>query len=283
MSNIVVERQLELERPVMVMAFRGWNDAGDAASTAADFMHETWGARRFAHVDPEEFYDFQMSRPTVQLVDGTTRNIEWPQNVFSHAKVSGRDVVLFTGIEPNMRWKTFAHEVVDMGRQIGVRKLVTLGAFLADVAHTRSVPIVGSASSPEEAEKLGLMPSRYEGPTGIVGIVQDTANRSGLPSVSFWAAVPHYVSSGENPKAAMALVERFASFMEVHVDLSELAPAAQAWEDSVTQQVRQNEALIDYIRGLEEAGDQDDFEPSAEGLAEEIEKFLEQRDGGEVS
>jgi len=280
-NHIVLEQQLDLDKPVVVAAFSGWNDAGDAASTAATFMRDTWNARRFAHLDPEEFYDFQVNRPIVQLVDGTTRNIEWPQNVFWHARVNDRDVVLFTGIEPNLRWKTFAHEIVDLARQLGAPKLVTLGAFLADVAHTRDVPVVGAASSPEEAERLGLSPSRYEGPTGIVGVVQDTANRSGLPSVSFWAAVPHYVSSGENPKAAMALVRRFASFIDVGVDLTEMEPAAQAWEDSVTQQVHQNEALIEYIRGLEEAGDEEGFEPSAEGLAEEIERYLEQNGGPE--
>lgn len=270
-----------MQHPLMVIAFRGWNDAGEAASAATGFMVETWQAQRFAHIDPEEFYDFQVTRPIVDLDDGTTRRIEWPQNVFWHANIDGRDIILFLGIEPNLRWKTFSHQMVGVAREFGAIKLVTLGAFLADVAHTREVPVVGSASNPEEAGSLGLSGSRYEGPTGIVGVTHELANRTGLPSVSFWAAVPHYVSAGENPKAALALVKRFIALTDLSLDVSELEPQAQAWEDSVTEQVRQNETLADYIHGLEESGEDPDLElnPSAEGLAEEIERFLEQRGG----
>lgn len=281
MDNIVVESRPQMDRPIMVVAFRGWNDAGDAASTAADFMVETWGARRFAHIDPEEFYDFQVTRPTVGLESGTTRKIEWPENAFWHARVNGRDVVLFVGIEPNLRWKTFSHQMVGVAKEFGATKLITLGAFLADVPHTRKVPVVGSAGNPEEAETLGLAGSSYEGPTGIVGVVHELAIRSSLPSVSFWAAVPHYVPSGENPKAALALAKRFCSFAELTLDVSELEPQAQAWEDSVSEQVRENEALTDYIQGLEESGNDLELELSSgvDGLAEEIEKFLEQGGG----
>ena len=279
MEHIVLEQHPELDRPTIVMAFRGWNDAGDAASGAAEYLREKFDARRFAYMDPEEFYDFQVVRPVVELVDGTTRHIVWPQNAFWHACVGEHDVVLFIGTEPNMRWKTFTHEVIALGRELGARRLVTLGAFLADVAHTRDVPIVGTAGSPEEAESLALAPSRYQGPTGIVGVMQDIANRTGLPSVSFWAAVPHYVSSGENPKAAMALVRRLASFIEAEIDVEDLRPAAQAWEDAVSEQIGRNEALVEYVRGLEEANDQTDFTPSSGSLADEVERFLEQRDG----
>lgn len=264
----------------MVMSFRGWNDAGDAASSATAFMADLWDARRFAHVDPEDFYDFQVARPVVQLVEGTTRRIDWPENVFSRARVGEADVVLFQGIEPNLRWKTFSHEVIALGRELGARKLVTLGAFLADVPHTRAVPVVGSASTSEEAADLGLAPSRYEGPTGIVGVIHDIANRAGLPSVSFWAAVPHYVPSGENPKAALALLRRFAEYIDVEVDVSDLEPEAQAWEDSVTEQVRENEDLVEYVRGLEGSG-AGSVEPNGEELADEIERFLERRNGGD--
>ena len=200
-------------------------------------------------------------------------------------KASGADacpLILLQGIEPNLRWKTFSHEIVALGKELGARKLVTLGAFLADVPHTRAVPVVGSASNPDEAEDLGLAPSRYEGPTGIVGVMHDIANRGGLPSVSFWAAVPHYVPSGENPKAAIALLRRFAAYINVDLDVSELEPEAQAWEDSVTDQVRDNEDLVDYIRGLEES-DEPGVEPNGEDLANEIERFLERRNGGDAS
>jgi len=281
-DHIVVEQLPELDRPVIVTSFRGWNDAGDAASTATEFMSALWGARRFAHVDPEDFYDFQTTRPLVQLVEGTTRRIEWPENVFSYARVDGADVVILQGIEPNLRWKTFAHEVVALGRELGARKLVTLGAFLANVPHTRAVPVVGSAGNPEEAADLDLQPSSYEGPTGIVGVVHDVANRAGLPSVSFWAAVPHYVPSGENPKAALALLRRFAAHMDVELDVSELEPEAQAWEDSVTAQAKENEDLADYIRSLEESGETG-VEPNGEDLATEIERFLKQRNGEEAT
>lgn len=265
----------------MVTSFRGWNDAGDAASSATDFMTALWDARRFAHVDPEDFYDFQATRPVVQLVEGTTRRLDWPENVFSYARVGGVDVIILQGIEPNLRWKTFSHEVIALGRELGARKLITLGAFLANVPHTRAVPVVGSAGNSEEAADLDLSPSRYEGPTGIVGVIHDIANRTGLPSVSFWAAVPHYVPSGENPKAAIALLRRFAAYIDVDVDVSELEPEAQAWEDSVTEQVRDNEDLVDYIRGLEES-DEAGVEPNGEDLANEIERFLEQRNGGDA-
>jgi predicted ATP-grasp superfamily ATP-dependent carboligase len=278
MGHIVVEQLPVMERPVMVMSFRGWNDAGDAASSATDFMAASWDARRFAHVDPEEFYDFQATRPVAQLVEGTTRRIDWPENVFSYARVGGVDIVLFQGIEPNLRWMTFSREIIALGRELGARRLVTLGAFLADVPHTRAVPVVGSAGNAEEATDLGLSPSRYEGPTGIVGVIHDIANRTGLPSVSFWAGVPHYAPSGENPKAAVALLRRFSAYIDVDIDVSELEPEAQAWEDSVTEQVRQNEDLAEYIRSLEESGD-GGVEPNGEELADEIERFLERRNG----
>lgn len=282
MDHIILEQAPELEDPALVVAFRGWNDAGDAASVALETLRTQWHARRFAHIDPEEFYDFQVTRPMVELIEGTTRRIDWPQLTFSHVRVGGRDVVLALGTEPNLKWKTYAREVIGFARDLGVRRIITLGAFLADVAHTREVPIVGTAPSPDEAERLGLAPSRYQGPTGIVGVLADTANRTGLPTVSLWAASPHYVSSSENPKAALALIERIGQLLEVTVDVSDLVPAAQAWEDSIDEQVRQNQALVDYISGLEEADDElvAMEETDADGLAEEIERFLEQRGDG---
>jgi len=279
-----MEQDPDLDAPVLVMAFRGWNDAGDAASGAVEYLREQWHGRRFAHLDPEEFYDFQVTRPTVELIEGTTRRIDWPQLTFWHARVEDRDIVLGLGTEPNLKWKTFTHEIVSFARELGVTRAVTLGAFLADVAHTREVPVVGTAPSPEESKRLGLAPSRYQGPTGIVGVVADLANRTALPTVSLWAASPHYVSSSENPKAALALVERLGSLLEVTIDLSDLMPAAQAWEDSIDEQVRQNEALVDYISGLEEADDElGAMDSDGDGLAEEIERFLEQRGGAEGS
>jgi len=272
---IVFSSHPTLERPILVTAFRGWNDAGESASAAATFLKERWKATMFARLDPEEFFDFQVTRPVVKLVDGVSRVIEWPPNEFHHARVGGRDVVLFIGGEPNVRWRTFATAIVDMGRNLGAERLVTLGAFLADVAHTREVPVVGSAPDPEEAARLDLATSRYEGPTGIVGVVHDLSNRAGLPSVSFWAAVPHYVPAGVNPKAVLALVSRVGSFLDVPVDAEELSPAVTEWEQRVTELVEENETLSEYVRRLEEvAGVPPTPNVSGESLAAEVERFL---------
>ena len=278
-DHIVFEQHPPVDHPAMLMAFRGWNDAGEAASGALDWIKHQLNAHRFARVDPEEFFDFQVARPTVQLEEGTTRKIDWPANEFHYAKAGRRDIVIFTGIEPNLKWRTFATAVIGVAREVGAERLVTLGAFLADVPHTREVPVVGSAGSAEEAERLGMSPSRYEGPTGIVGVTHDMANRSGLPSISFWAAVPHYIPAGVNPKATLALVERLAQFLEVDVDIGDLRPAAETWEQSISKQVEENEALSGYVQRLEEAG-AEDFnltDQSGDDIAAEIERFLEER------
>jgi predicted ATP-grasp superfamily ATP-dependent carboligase len=271
-----------MDRPILLTAFRGWNDAGESATAAATFLKDAWDATVFARIDPEEFFDFQVTRPVVRLVDGVSRVIEWPACEFHHAKVAGRDVVVFIGGEPNVRWRTFATAIVDMGRSLSCERLITLGAFLADVAHTRPVPVVGSAATPEEARRLNLATSRYEGPTGIVGVLHDLSNRAGLPSVSFWAAVPHYVPAGVNPKAALSLVDRVASFLQLQVSLDEILPAVTAWEQRVTELVGENEALAEYVRRLEEATTEEPPMPmvSGESLAAELERFLRERDGG---
>jgi proteasome assembly chaperone (PAC2) family protein len=281
-EHIVADRLPGLDSPTVVLAFRGWNDGGEAASGAADFVKHQWNAERFASLDPEEFFDFQVTRPVVTLEAGTTRRIRWPANEFHHARVDDKDVVVFVGTEPNVKWRTFATAILGFGKELGAAKLVTLGAFLADVPHTRPVPVVGSASSTEEAEALGLTPSQYEGPTGIVGVMHDLANRSGLSSVSFWAAVPHYLPAGVNPKATLALVDRLASYIDVTVDTGDLRSAATAWQENVDEQVRENETLSGYVQRLEEA-ERQQFNitepPSGDRLAEEIERFLKERSG----
>jgi proteasome assembly chaperone (PAC2) family protein len=277
---VVFSSRPEMERPVLVTAFRGWNDAGEAASTAAGFLKDAWDAEPFAILDPEEFFDFQVARPTVRLAEGVSRVIEWPECEFSHARVGGRDVVVFTGIEPNVRWRTFGNAIVEVGRSLGAERLITVGAFLADVPHTRPVPVVGSASTAEEAEELGLQMSRYEGPTGIVGVLHDLSNRGGLPSVSFWAAVPHYVQAGVNPRATLALVERLSEFLEISVDLESLAPAIATWERQVNDIVAENDTLAEYVRRLEEAAGEEPPVPSGESLAAEVEEFLREHGGG---
>ena len=193
-----------LRRPVLISAFRGWNDGGQAATLAASTLVRAWGAERFAEIDPEGFVDFQSTRPTVSLADGITRRIEWPENIFHAGAIAGtdRDAVILLGVEPNYRWRAFNEIVTDLARELRVELVVTLGALLADVPHTRPAPVTGSASDASLVEELGLQPSRYEGPTGIVGVLHDACRQAGIPSVSLWSAVPHYVSLAPSPRAA---------------------------------------------------------------------------------
>src|SRR6266511_610462 len=211
-----------LTRPVLISAFRGWNDGGQGASLAGGYLAKSWDAERFAEIDPEEFFDFQATRPHVSLVEGMTRRIDWPENAFYHAPLPGtdRDAVLLLGIEPNLRWRTFASLVLDLAQELGVEIFVSLGALLADVPHTRPAPVTGSASDPELVASLGLQQSRYQGPTGIVGVLHDAFRIGGIPSASLWAAVPHYVSLTPSPRAAYALAERLADLLGGTIDVS---------------------------------------------------------------
>src|SRR5579885_2864148 len=229
MSELNVALTPGLRRPVLVAAFRGWNDGGQGASLGAAYLAKQWGAARFAEIEPEGFFDFQSVRPHVSLVDGETRKIDWPDNGFFHASIPGadRDAILLLGIEPNLRWRTFTGLVLDVARAHGVEMLVTFGSLLADVPHTRPAPVTASATDPQLIEQLGLEASRYEGPTGIVGILHDAAREAGISSVSLWAAVPHYVSLAPSPRAALALVRRFGELMRIDVDLRELEQAAE--------------------------------------------------------
>jgi proteasome assembly chaperone (PAC2) family protein len=278
----MVERP-ELERPVLVAAFRGWNDGAQGATLALGFLAQAWAAERFADVDPEEFFDFQVTRPHVALVDGVTRRVDWPETAFYHAPLpgAGRDVVLLLGIEPNMRWRTFTETIVETAKQLGVELVVTLGALLADVPHTRSAPVTGSATDPALVAELGLGASRYEGPTGIVGVLHDACRAQQIPSASLWAAVPHYASLAASPKAALALCDRFASLVGADVELAELERAAEAYEAQVSEAVNENEETADYVRGLEERrdalGDELDL-PSGDTLAAELTRFLREHE-----
>ena len=198
------ERPTTLERPVLIGAFRGWNDGGQAATLAAGYLARLWGARKFAEIDPELFVDFQATRPMVSLEDGRTRKIEWPENTFYRARIpeANRDAILLVGVEPNYRWRTFSELITELASDLGVELAVTLGALVADVPHTRPAPVTGAATDPQLVDELGLQLSRYEGPTGIVGVLLDSCRRAGIPSVSLWAAVPHYVQLAPNPPAA---------------------------------------------------------------------------------
>src|SRR6266542_4160752 len=246
MDHVTFLNRPKLERPPLICAFKGWNDGGEAASIALRYLRERWDAETFATVDPEEFYDFQVTRPTVRLEEGVSRVIEWPKAEFAAASVGGRDVALFGATEPNVRWRTFTGAVLATAKEIRSSMLVTLGAFLTDVPHSRPVPVVGSAVDEETAGRLGLARSQYEGPTGIVGVLHDASNRAGLPSVILWPAVPHYLPSAPNPKAALALVERAGALLEMTADTAPLAAAAAEWEREVGQLVEGSEELGEY-------------------------------------
>jgi proteasome assembly chaperone (PAC2) family protein len=268
---------------VLVAAFRGWNDGAQGASLAASFLAQSWGAERFADIDPEEFYDFQAVRPHVRLEDGVTRTIDWPENVFYSAEVADadRDAVILLGIEPNTRWRAFTEEITGLATNLGVELVVTLGALLADVPHTRPAPVTGSASDPVLVEELGFASSRYEGPAGIVGVLHYACRTAGLPSASLWAAVPHYVSLAASPKAALALSERLAALLDTTLDLSDLERAAEAYELQVTAAVAQDEETEAYVHELETRRDALGEEldvPSGDSLAAELTRFLKEHE-----
>src|SRR5665213_3179535 len=219
-EELQIDERPTLEHPVLIAAFRGWNDGGQGASLAGAYLAQAWAAQRFAQIDAENFYDFQATRPMVSLVDGEQRQVDWPENTFLHAPLpgAGRDAVILLGVEPNLRWRTFCGHVTGLARELNVELVITLGSLLADVPHTRPAPVTGSATDPELIERLGLQASRYEGPTGIVGVLHDACNEAGIASASLWAAVPHYVSLTPSPRAAKALVDRLADLLDADVD-----------------------------------------------------------------
>ena len=271
-----------LTDPVLVAAFEGWNDAGDAATGAVEHLEQVWEARTVAEVDPDDYYDFQVNRPMVSLVDGTTRRIAWPTTRFSVCRPPGaaRDVVLVRGLEPNMRWRGFCEELLAVTTQLEAHTVVTLGALLADSPHTRPVPVSGTASDPRTAAALGLEPSRYEGPTGIVGVFQDACAGAGLHSLSFWAAVPHYVAQPPCPKATIALLRRVEDMLDIAVPLDDLPDRARAWERQVDELAAEDSDIAEYIAALEEREPATDLpEASGEAIAKEFERYL--RRGGD--
>jgi len=267
----------------MVAAFRGWNDGGQGASLGAAYLAKQWDAARFAEIEPEGFFDFQAVRPHVSLVEGETRKVDWPDNAFFHASIPGmdRDAVILLGIEPNLRWKTFSALVLSLAQELDVELLVTLGSLLADVPHTRPAPVTASATDPALVAELGLEASRYEGPTGIVGIVHDHAKAAGIASVSLWAAVPHYVSLAPSPRAALALVRRFGELMRIDVDVRELERAADEYAEQVSEAVSTDAETAAYVEELEQRVDalapEGDL-PSGDTLAAELTRFLRERE-----
>ena len=281
-EELRISSRPSLERPTLIAAFRGWNDGGQGASLAAGYLAKLWGAERFAEVDPENFFDFQATRPHVTLEEGVTRRLDWPATVFYHGRPPGldHDVVLLLGIEPNLRWRTFTDIVAGYAKELRTELVVTLGALLADVPHTRSCPVTGTASDEQLVERLGLSASRYEGPTGVVGVLHDACRRLDLPSVSLWAAVPHYVSLTPSPRAALALCERLGDLLGTRIDTEELEEASAAYVDQVSEAVSSDPDTATYVEELEARADEISEEnvPSGEALAAELTRFLRDRD-----
>jgi predicted ATP-grasp superfamily ATP-dependent carboligase len=285
MQPLIWDRRPDgLRAPAMVCAFQGWNDAGDAASSAVSFLASALGARRFARIDSEEFYDFQANRPCVQFNDANKREIIWPTvEVFeAPAPRAPRDLVLVQGVEPSMRWRAFSSHIVDLAEALGVQVVVSLGALLGDVPHTRPVAMTGYSSDPSLVDRLGLQTSTYEGPTGIVGVLHSVCTEAGLPSASLWAGVPHYVAAAANPKAALALIRRVEGLIGVSVDVSNLESAAADYERQVGLAVQSDPDIQAFVERLEQAAESEEEQsaedvPSGDILAREFQRFLRQR------
>jgi proteasome assembly chaperone (PAC2) family protein len=285
-----IERRPQLERPVLIAGFTGWNDAAEAASLALSTIGEASGAERFGNFDGEEFYDYQTVRPQIKLIEGVTRTIEWPENDLSAttarvASLGSRGAVLLSGPEPNFRWRAFSQAVVDLAREMDVRLVITLGALLADVPHSRPVSVAANAQDPSLVENLGLSPSHYEGPTGITGVLHRYCAEKGLPSVSFWASVPHYLPSVPSAPAALSLLQSLSSLLGgTGFDTAQLERTSEDYQRQVSAAVAQDPDLTSYVHTLEERYDSQAESgirnlPSGDELASELERFL--RDKGE--
>ncbi|MFN8038666.1 MAG: PAC2 family protein [Acidimicrobiales bacterium] len=267
-----------LHRPVLVAAFEGWNDAGSAASTAIGHLEEHWDAEPFAEIDPEEFFDFSSTRPEVQFSEVGSREIIWPDNRFSAASdVDGKglDVITLNGVEPQLRWRTFVEQVVTVVQRYDVQLVLTLGALLADVPHSRPVSVFGATDDEHLLDEHDLVPSQYEGPTGIVGVLHAACGTQGIPSASLWAAVPTYLPNAPSPKAALALVRKAEALLHVEVPAGDLESASRAYERQVDEAVAGDDETAAYVTRLEESFDEEATDlGSGDELIEEVERFL---------
>jgi proteasome assembly chaperone (PAC2) family protein len=285
-AEIEFEGWPELTDAVLVAAFEGWNDAGDAATGSIEHLELVWDSQPLMAIDPDEYYDFQVNRPTVSMVDGVTRRVSWPTTRLSVCRPPGAafDLVLVRGIEPNMRWRAFCDELLDVIRALDVRVVVTLGALLSDTPHTRPTSVTGTSYDQASAVKYGLEKSRYEGPTGIVGVLQDACVAAGIPAISFWAGVPHYVSQPPNPKATIALLHSVEEVLDVPVPLAELPQQADEWQKLVDEMAAEDDEVTEYIRNLEQRDDEIDRgemgATSGDAIAREFERYLRRRDRG---
>jgi len=271
-----------LRNPVAIAAFEGWNDAADSSTAAVEHLEQVWTSRPVTALDPEDFYDFQVNRPIVSMAEGETRNIEWPTTRFSVATPPGteRDVLLIRGIEPSMRWRTFCGEILELCHSLEVNRVVLLGALLADVPYTRPLPISGSAANRDAAERFNLTPTRYDGPTGIVGVLHEACTRAELDALSFWVHVPHYANNPPCPKATLALLHRVEDVLDLPVPMMDLAEESAEWEERLRAAAEQDAELAEYVRELEERVGDEGLQPlSGDEIAQEFERYLRRRGG----
>ena len=274
----------QLRSPVMVIAFSGWNDAGEAATGAASHLLGCWTEPQYdvlpeliAEVDPEEFYDFQVNRPTVFVDDSSVRSLTWPgTSVFALATPSlPHDFIVVKGVEPSMKWKTFTSDLLDLADDCEVDLIISMGAMLADTPHSRPITVSGSGAHPDIAKRLGVEISRYEGPTGILGVIQDSCLRRGIDAISLWAAIPHYASNSPSPKASLALINALEDFLEISIPQGSLPAEAHEWENEVTALAKEDSDVAEYVKALEESKDAVDIpEATGESIARELERFL---------
>ena len=273
-----------LRNPVMIMAFSGWNDAAEAASGAVEHLLSGWGDRNdevvpelIADVESEEFYDFQVNRPVVSIDESEIRSITWPTTQIFGLSIPTmpRDLVVVTGVEPSMRWKSFTSELLDLADDLEVSLIVTLGSLLADTPHTRPITVTGTGAHPSIATRLGVSVSKYEGPTGILGVIQDGCMRRGIDAISLWAAVPHYASNAPSPKATLALINTLEDFLDISIPLSDLEENADAWEKEVNDLAAEDTEVAEYVKALEESKDAAELpDVSGDSIAKEFERYL---------
>ncbi|MEN9292260.1 MAG: hypothetical protein RL288_56 [Actinomycetota bacterium] len=273
----ITESVFPLRNPIMIASFEGWNDAGESASGALMHLLTAWNHQEIGRLDPEAYYDFQVNRPFIRIDETVVREIVWPNTILYAASTPhlSNDFLIVKGIEPSMRWSTFANEILDIADDYEVNTVITLGALLADTPHSRPITVTASGAHPDIAKKLGVEVSKYEGPTGIIGVLQDASYRRGLDAVSFWAAVPHYVSTPPSPKASLALINALEDFLEISISQGDLPNRAVAWEKQVDQMASDDAEIGDYVKQLESSKDALDI-PSATGesIAREVERFL---------
>jgi len=273
-----------LREPIMIVAFSGWNDAAEAASGAAEHLLSGWRDKNddvipelIAEVESEDYYDFQVNRPVVSIDESEIRSLTWPTTqVFGMAIPSmNRDLVIVTGVEPSMKWKSFTSDLLDLADDLEVSLIVSLGSLLADTPHTRPISVTGTGAHPSIANRLGVSVSKYEGPTGILGIIQDGCMRRGIDALSLWAAVPHYASNAPSPKATLALINTLEEFLDIKIPLSDLPDRADAWEREVNDLAADDSEIADYVKALEESKDAAELpEVSGDTIAKEFERYL---------